>query len=94
MISSPVTADGKIDTLVELLDSEDGLSLVFVRTKRGADRLAQKLSRRGVDVVAMHGDMGQCQRERALERFRSGRARRSSPPTWPLGVSTSRRSAT
>jgi ATP-dependent RNA helicase RhlE len=70
----PVTPDGKIDTLVALLEEEDGLSLVFVRTKRGADRLAQKLSRRGVDVVAMHGDMGQPQRERALERFRSGHA--------------------
>ena len=70
----PVTPDGKIDTLVALLEEEDGLSLVFVRTKRGADRLAQKLSRRGVDVVAMHGDMGQPQRERALENFRSGRA--------------------
>jgi superfamily II DNA/RNA helicase len=70
----PVTAEGKIDTLVDLLEAEDGLSLVFVRTKRGADRLAQKLSRRGVDVVAMHGDMGQSQRERALERFRSGRS--------------------
>jgi len=70
----PVTPDGKIDTLVELLEAEEGLSLVFVRTKRGADRLAQKLSRRGVDVVAMHGDMGQSQRERALENFRSGRA--------------------
>jgi ATP-dependent RNA helicase RhlE len=69
-----VTADGKIDALVELLGAEDGLSLVFVRTKRGADRLAQKLKRRGVDVVAMHGDMGQSQRERALENFRSGRA--------------------
>jgi superfamily II DNA/RNA helicase len=69
----PVTPDGKIDTLVEMLQSEPGLSLVFVRTKRGADRLTQKLSRRGVDVVAMHGDMGQSQRERALERFRSGR---------------------
>ena len=70
----PVTAEGKIDTLVELLNAEDGLSLVFVRTKRGADRLTQKLTRRGVDVIAMHGDMGQRQRERALERFRSGRA--------------------
>jgi superfamily II DNA/RNA helicase len=70
----PVTPDGKIDTLVELLGAEAGLSLVFVRTKRGADRLAQKLTRRGVDVVTMHGDMGQSQRERALERFRSGRA--------------------
>ncbi|HEX3225197.1 MAG TPA: DEAD/DEAH box helicase [Gaiellaceae bacterium] len=70
----PVTPEGKVDTLVELLQAEDGLSLVFVRTKRGADRLTQKLSRRGVDVIAMHGDMGQRQRERALERFRSGRS--------------------
>jgi superfamily II DNA/RNA helicase len=69
-----VTPEGKIDTLVELLEAEAGLSLVFVRTKRGADRLAHKLSRRGVDVVAMHGDMGQSQRERALDRFRSGRS--------------------
>src|SRR5436190_10785960 len=69
-----VTQDGKIDKLVELLESETGLSLVFVRTKRGADRLAQKLERRGISVVAMHGDLGQSQRERALERFRSGRA--------------------
>jgi superfamily II DNA/RNA helicase len=69
-----VTPEGKIDKLVELIEAENGLSLVFVRTKRGADRLAQKLSRRGVDVVAMHGDLGQSQRERALERFRSGRA--------------------
>jgi ATP-dependent RNA helicase RhlE len=70
----PVTAEGKIDTLVQLLQAEDGLSLVFVRTKRGADRLMHKLQRRGVEVAAMHGDMGQNQRERALERFRSGRA--------------------
>jgi ATP-dependent RNA helicase RhlE len=69
-----VTADGKIDKLVELLEAEDGLSLVFVRTKRGADRLAEKLARRGIAVVAMHGNLGQSQRERALERFRSGRA--------------------
>src|SRR5207244_3046875 len=45
----PVTAEDKIDRLVELLDDEDGLSLVFVRTKRGADRLAQKLAKRGVN---------------------------------------------
>jgi ATP-dependent RNA helicase RhlE len=70
----PVTPEGKIDTLVELLEAEDGLSLVFVRTKRGADRLAHKLNRRGVKVIAMHGDMGQPQRERALEQFRSGRS--------------------
>jgi len=69
----PVTPDGKLDTLVELLEAEEGLSLVFVRTKRGADRLADKLKRRGVSVVAMHGDLGQSQRERALDRFRTGK---------------------
>jgi superfamily II DNA/RNA helicase len=68
-----VTAADKVDRLVELLEAEPGLSLVFVRTRRGADRLAQKIARRGIDVVAMHGDLSQSQRERALEKFRTGR---------------------
>jgi ATP-dependent RNA helicase RhlE len=66
-----VTAADKVDRLVELLQEEPGLSLVFVRTKRGADRLAQKLRGHGVRTAAMHGDMTQRARERALERFRS-----------------------
>jgi ATP-dependent RNA helicase RhlE len=70
----PVTSGDKVDRLVELLEAEDGLSLVFVRTKRGADRLAKRLASRGVRVVAMHGDMHQGARERALERFRRGQA--------------------
>jgi ATP-dependent RNA helicase RhlE len=69
----PVTAETKVDALVEELRSERGLALVFVRTKRGADRLVHKLQREGVEAVAMHGDMTQTARERALERFRSGR---------------------
>jgi len=69
----PVTAADKVDRLVDLLEAEPGLSLVFVRTKRGADRLAQKLARRDIAVVAMHGDLSQPQRERALEKFRTGR---------------------
>jgi ATP-dependent RNA helicase RhlE len=68
-----VTAEDKVERLVELLEAEPGLSLVFVRTKRGADRLAHKLARRGIPVVAMHGDRSQPQRERALESFRTGR---------------------
>jgi ATP-dependent RNA helicase RhlE len=68
-----VTAGDKLDRLVELLDAERGLALVFVRTKRGADRLAKKLKDRGVAAAALHGDMTQGARERALERFRSGR---------------------
>ena len=68
-----VTSDGKVDALIAELEKERGLALVFVRTKRGADRLAGRLSRRDVGAVAMHGDMSQGARERALERFRSGK---------------------
>ncbi len=69
----PVTADNKVEKLVELLQAERGLALVFVRTKRGADRLVEKLSRHDVKAVAMHGDMGQGARERALARFEAGK---------------------
>jgi ATP-dependent RNA helicase RhlE len=72
----PVTADTKVATLVELLSDEDrGLALVFVRTKAGADRLVEKLRRHDVDAVAIHGDKGQAQREKALERFDAGKVR-------------------
>jgi ATP-dependent RNA helicase RhlE len=67
-----VTADTKVETLVELLGHDDGLTLIFVRTKRGADRLVQKLARHDVKALAMHGDMHQRARERALERFETG----------------------
>src|SRR5581483_3651552 len=68
-----VTAGEKLDRLVAELEHGDGLTLVFVRTKRGADRLAAKLAARGVRAAALHGDMPQSSRERALERFRSGK---------------------
>ena len=62
--------------LVDLLNEDErGLALVFVRTKAGADRLVEKLKRHDVEAVAIHGDKGQAQRERALERFDSGRIR-------------------
>jgi ATP-dependent RNA helicase RhlE len=69
----PVTADSKVEALVELLGDERGLALVFVRTRRGADRLAQKLARHDVHAVTLHGDKTQSQRERALERFAAGK---------------------
>ena len=69
----PVTADTKVSALVELLEAERGLALVFVRTKRGADRLARKLTQQGVKALAMHGDLSQGQRQRALQQFESGR---------------------
>jgi len=45
---------------------------VFVRTKRGADRLARNLTKQGFRAGALHGDMSQPQRERALARFAAG----------------------
>ena len=69
----PVTADTKVETLVKHINSSGGLTLVFVRTKRGADKLVQKLTRQSVSAVAMHGDMSQVARERALARFESGK---------------------
>ena len=69
-----VGRDSRIDTLVEHLDEERGRTLVFVRTKRGADRLVKRLKSRGLGAVAMHGDKTQGQRERALKSFHSGSA--------------------
>ncbi len=63
----------KLDHLtVQLQDAERGRTLVFVRTKRGADRLVKRLRSRKVEAVAMHGDKSQGQRERALARFEKG----------------------
>ena len=70
-----VTQDGKVDALVAELQADRDLALVFVRTKRGADRLAQKLNRRDVTALALHGDMTQGARERALARFRAGQVK-------------------
>ena len=69
----PVTTEGKLDRLVEQLNAERGLALVFVRTKHGADKLVRKLAREDVAAVAMHGNLSQNQRERALARFESGK---------------------
>jgi len=71
----PVTTDTKLERLVEHLRASDGLTLVFVRTKRGADRLVQKLGRAQISAAAMHGDMSQRERERSLGRFESGKVR-------------------
>ncbi len=69
----PVSHEGKVDRLVaELSEPDRGLTLVFVRTKRGADRLVKRLAASSVPAVAMHGDKSQAQREKALARFESG----------------------
>jgi superfamily II DNA/RNA helicase len=70
-----VQPEDKLETLAELLrDDHRGLALVFVRTRRGADRLVKKLRFHQIDAVALHGDLSQGQRERALRRFESGQA--------------------
>src|SRR4051812_18340137 len=64
----------KIDALVaELRHTERGRTLVFVRTKRGADRLVKKLGNQKVRAVAMHGNKSQSQRRRALADFERGK---------------------
>jgi superfamily II DNA/RNA helicase len=66
--------DQKLATLVtELSDPEHDRTLVFVRTKRGADRLVKRLKNSNVQAVAMHGDKTQSQRQRALASFEDGR---------------------
>jgi superfamily II DNA/RNA helicase len=76
-----------MDHRVFLLDREEkvsiaaeigarpGRTLFFVRTKHGADRLAKQLSRLGVESTAIHGNLNQNQRARALAAFASGRSR-------------------
>jgi superfamily II DNA/RNA helicase len=63
----------KLDHLAgHLRGAGGGRTLVFVRTKRGADRLVKRLRSRKLEAVAMHGDKSQGQRERALARFERG----------------------
>ena len=68
-----VAHEDKLDALVrELAHEARGRTLVFVRTKRGADRLVKRLAKHRLEAVAMHGDKSQTQRERALARFDRG----------------------
>jgi ATP-dependent RNA helicase RhlE len=65
--------EAKVGALVEELStSERGRTLVFVRTKRGADRLVKRLGRAQIRAVAMHGNKNQNQRRRALADFERG----------------------
>jgi superfamily II DNA/RNA helicase len=68
-----VSHESKIGALVDELRADRGLALVFVRTKRGADRLVKRLGSKGVEAVAMHGNKSQGQREKALARFDAGK---------------------
>ena len=67
-----IASNQRLSLLVRLLNQEDGRCLVFVRTKRGADRLARQLEKQGFSADALHGDRSQSQRNAALARFQDG----------------------
>jgi ATP-dependent RNA helicase RhlE len=62
----------KSQALVRELAADRGLTLIFVRTQRGADRLAKNLKTQGFRAGALHGGMTQGARERSLGHFASG----------------------
>ena len=68
-----VPAGEKTDWLLRFLRRETGSVLVFVRTKRGAERLASQLSARKIRVTSLHADREQRDRTQAIEGFRAGR---------------------
>jgi ATP-dependent RNA helicase DeaD len=70
----PVSGLHKLDALTRILEVEefDGM-LIFVRTKLATEELAGKLEARGYAATALNGDMQQQQRERTVERLRSGK---------------------
>jgi ATP-dependent RNA helicase RhlE len=63
----------KLDVLRQLLYSEKGQTLIFTRTKRGAERLAKELVRDGFNAAMIHGDRSQSQRNAALNGFQECR---------------------
>jgi len=72
----PVASMRKRDLMAHLLETEArGLTLVFTRTKHGANKLARHLEGRGHAVALLHGNRSQAQRTKALEAFRGRRAR-------------------
>lgn len=68
-----IDSSERIDRTIEAIESSSR-SIVFTRTRHGADRLAKQLERRGVRAVTMHGGRTQKQRSRALDAFTAGRA--------------------
>jgi superfamily II DNA/RNA helicase len=64
----------KPEVMARILQAESrGRVMIFCTTKRAAQRVADDLAERGFEVAAIHGDLGQVARERALDRFRSGK---------------------
>ncbi|MGC4960481.1 DEAD/DEAH box helicase [Gordonia sp. DT218] len=63
----------KAELVARILQAEGrGATMIFTRTKRTAQKVADDLGERGFSVGAVHGDLGQVAREKALKRFRNG----------------------
>jgi len=75
LLAYEVHADQKLSLLKRLLNEETGRTLIFVRTKRATERLAEKLNRHGLNVSVLHGDRSQSQRNSALTAFQHGKSR-------------------
>jgi ATP-dependent RNA helicase RhlE len=75
LLAYEVHADQKLSLLKRLLNEETGRTLIFVRTKRATERLAEKLNRQGLNVSVLHGDRSQSQRNSALTAFQHGKTR-------------------
>lgn len=65
-----VGANDKYDELLRQLKAREGTIIIFVKTKRGADRMADRLSRQGHKADTIHGDLHQRKRERVIQGFR------------------------
>ncbi|WP_460866848.1 DEAD/DEAH box helicase, partial [Rhodococcus aerolatus] len=64
----------KVEMVARVLQARDrGLTMIFTRTKRTAQKVSDELEDRGFAVGAVHGDLGQGAREQALRAFRTGK---------------------
>lgn len=70
----PVRAEGKSQLLLKILNEHEiDSAIIFLRTKMRTDRLAKQLKKEGFKAAAIHGDLSQQIRQRALSGFRDGR---------------------
>ena len=82
--------DKKIPALKEILDGKGvERTIVFTRTKRGANQVTRKLENAGIRAAAIHGNKSQNARQRALEAFRNMQITVLVATMWPRGGSTS-----
>ncbi len=71
-----VPQDEKFSALLKLVTREKPQqAIIFCRTKRGTDRIAQRLAKKHDCVAAIHGDLTQRARDRVMEQFRAGKVR-------------------